>query len=211
VLALVLRGFRLVPAEARASVLEDAIHARSLSVCIYSVNTVYRMRGRPPLRPFLRAAATLAADDFRPPTRPSSASHSGPANTEETRPGTLRSTSRLWKCKPPPRPRISTARISSGVARSRFGINFTGNVIAAPFVSSISSACRFGRYTAATALGSVFAARFPARDARAKFERSSFATQPGIRCDLRMGTKRLGYPARQKCPKFTRSRLKELP
>src|SRR5215472_4022416 len=48
VLALILRGFRLIPAEARASVLEDAVHAWSLLVCIYTVNTDYRMRGRPP-------------------------------------------------------------------------------------------------------------------------------------------------------------------
>ena len=116
-LALILRGFRLVPAETRASVLEDAVQCpQSISVylqCKYA----YRMRGRPPLWPFLRATAAFAGEDLRPPMRPSSASHSGPGNTEERRPGTLRSRSRLSQCKPPPRPRISTARISRVVAR----------------------------------------------------------------------------------------------
>jgi hypothetical protein len=33
----------------------------------------YRMRGRPPLRPFLRAAAAFAAEERLPPMRPSDA------------------------------------------------------------------------------------------------------------------------------------------
>ena len=168
------------------------------------------MRGRPPLRPFLRAAAALAADDFRPPTRPSSASHSGPANTEERRPGTLRSRSRLSQCKPPPRPRISTARMSCGAARLRLGISSTGNVIAAPFVSSIRNACSVGRYTTVLARASVFAARSPARDARAKFARSSFSTQPGIWCDLRMGTKRLGYHRKEKVSQIQGKQVEQI-
>jgi len=139
--ALILRGLRLVPAEARASVLKDAVHAPSLSARIYSVNTAYRMRGRPPLRPFLRAAAVLAAEVRRPPARPSSASHAVPGNMEETRPGTLRSTSSLSQWRPPPRPRTSTARMSSGLAPLRLGISFTGNVMDAPLVSSIRNAC----------------------------------------------------------------------
>src|SRR5215469_16899487 len=139
--ALTLRGLRLVPAEARASVLKDAVHALSLSARIYSVNTVYRMRGRPPLRPFLRAAAVLAAEVRRPPARPSSASHAVPGNMEETRPGTLRSTSSLSQWRPPPRPRTSTARMSSDLASLRLGISLTGNVMDAPFVSSIRNAC----------------------------------------------------------------------
>jgi len=175
---------------------------------MYNVNTDQRMRGRPPLRPFLRAAAAFAGEDFRPPTRPSSASHSGPGKTEERRPGTLKSRFRLSQCKPTPRPRISTARISWGVACLRSGISFTGNVIPAPFVSAICNACSFGRYTTLSARGSVFAARLPARDARAKFARSSFAIQPGIGRDLRIGTKRLGYRVRKKCPKFRGNRFK---
>ena len=145
-----------------------------------------RVRGRPPLRPFLRAAAALAAEDFRPPIRPSSASHAGPANTEESRPGTLRSRSRPSQCKPLPRPRISTARICWGLARLRFGISLTGNVIAAPFVSAICSARSVGWYTTVPARGSVLAARLPARDARAKFSRSSFSIHRIVGCDLRM-------------------------
>jgi hypothetical protein len=39
VVALILRGFRLVPAEASASVFEDAVHRSSLSTGIYNVNT----------------------------------------------------------------------------------------------------------------------------------------------------------------------------
>ncbi len=192
-LALIFRCFRLVPAEGRASVLEDAVHSLTLPVCIYNVNTDYRMRGRPPLRPFLRAAVALAVEDFRPPMRPSSASHSGPANTEEKRPGTLRSRSSLSQCKPPPRPRISTARISWGLARLRSGIRFTGNMIAAPFVSAICNACCFGRYTTVFARGSVFTARLAARNVRAKFARSSFSIHRGTIRDLRIRTKRLGY------------------
>jgi len=72
------------------------------------------------------------------------------------------------------------------VARVRLGISFTGNVIAAPFASLIRNACSLGRYTTVLARGSVFAARLPAREARAKFERRSFSTQLGIRRDLRM-------------------------
>jgi hypothetical protein len=150
VLAVILRGFRLVPAEARASMLEDAVHARSLSVCIYSVNTVHRMRGRPPLRPFFRAASVLAAEVRRPPWRPSSASHAVPVNTEETSPGTLRSRSRLSQCRPLPRPRTSTARRSLGLSPLRLGISLTGRVMVAPFVSSmrkcvlLSAVCHAG-------------------------------------------------------------------
>lgn len=151
-----------------------------------------RTRGRPPLRPFLRAAAAFAGDDFRPPMRPSSASHSDPARTEERRPGTLRSRSRLSQCTPPPRPRISTARTSRAAALLRLGMSFTGKVMAAPFVSSIRSARSRARYPTRPARGSIFAARRPARDARAKFERSSFSIQSGNRRDVRMGTERLG-------------------
>jgi hypothetical protein len=201
VLALILRGFRLIPAEARASVLEDAVHARSLSARIYNVNTDYRgRRGRPPLRPFLRAAAALAAEDLRPPTRPNSASHSGPVSTVEKRPGTLRSRSRLSKCKPLPRPRISTARISRDVARLRLGTSFTGKVIAAPFVSSICNARSFERYSTVLARASVFAACFPARDARAKFFRSSFSIHRVVGCDLRTMNRTLGFSGRYNCP-----------
>ena len=164
------------------------------------------LRGRPPLNPFLRAAAAFAGDDLRPPIRPSSASHSGPANTEERRPGTLRSRSRLSQCRSPPRPSISTARISRGVARLRSGISLTGNVIAAPFVSAIFNACPFGRYTMALARGSVRAARLPARDARAKFSRSSFSIHRVVGCDLCIVNQTLGLsgaPQRShNCPKF---------
>jgi len=73
-----------------------------------------------------------------------------------------------------------------GSARVRLGISFTGNVIAAPFASLIRNACSLGRYTTVLARGPVFAARLPAREARAKFERSCFPTQLGIRRDLRM-------------------------
>jgi hypothetical protein len=138
------------------------------------------MRGRPPLRPFLRAAAAFAGEDFRPPTRPSSASHSGPANTEEKRPGTLRSRSRLSQCKPPPRPSISTPRTSRGGARLRLGISLTGRVMTAPFVSSIRSARCGAKYVTELARVSVLAARRPARHARAKFERSSASIHFGI-------------------------------
>jgi hypothetical protein len=170
---------------------------------------VYRTRGRPPLRPFLRAAAPLAAEEFRPPMRPSSASHSGPENNEERRPGTLRSRSRPPQCRPPPRPRTSTARRSLGLAPLRPEISFTGNVIVAPFVSSIRSARSWERYAAKAARGSVLAARRPAREARAKFARSSFSIQPGFRSDLRMQTERLGSQGHQNCPKFAAKRLKE--
>ena len=112
------------------------------------------MHGRPPLRPFLRAAAAFAGEDFRPPMRPSSASHSGPVNTEERRPGTLRSRSRLSQCKPPPRPRISTARTSRTAAALRLGISFTGKVTAAPFVSSIRRTFSRARYWTSAARGS---------------------------------------------------------
>jgi hypothetical protein len=40
-----------------------------------------------------------------------------------------------------------------------------------------------------------FTARRPAREARAKFARSSFSIQPGIRTDLRIQTERLGCRA----------------
>src|SRR5437762_1675545 len=103
------------------------------------VRAVARPRGRPPFRPFLRAAAALAAEDRRPPTRPNSAIHSGPANTDDTSPGTLRSTSRASQCRPPPRPRTSTDRTSLGEARLSAGISFTGIVISAPLVSSMRS------------------------------------------------------------------------
>jgi hypothetical protein len=145
-----------------------------------------RIRGRPPLRPFLRAAAVFAGDDLRPPMRPSSASHSGPANTKDRRPETLKSRSRLSQCKPPPRPRISTARRSRTAALLRPGMSFTGKATAAPFVSWIHSARARVRYAMRPARSSVFAARRPARDARAKFERSSLSIQSGIRCDVGM-------------------------
>ena len=167
-----------------------------------------RVRGRPPLRPFRRAAAALAADEFRPPIRPSSASHSGPENKEERRPGTLRSRSRPSQCRPLPRPRTSTARRSLGLAPLRPESSFTGNVIVAPFVSSIRSARSWERYAAKAARGSVFAARRPAREARAKFARSSFSIQPGIRSSgliyackhANMQTERLGYRAARIVP-----------
>ena len=205
-LALILRGFRLVPAEARASVLEDAVHGRSLSLCIYSVNTAYRIHGRPPLRPFLRAAAALAAEELRPPTRPSSASHSGPANKEQRRPGTLKSRSRLSQCKPPPRPSISTVRISRSAARLRSGISLTGNLIATPFVSAIFNTRSLGWYTMELARGSVLAARLPARDARAKFSRSSLSIHRVVGCDLRIGEPNAwviwAATLSHNCPKF---------
>ena len=53
-----------------------------------------RSRGRPPLRPFFRAAAALASDDWRPPRRPSSDIHPCPSNADDTSDGTLRSRSR---------------------------------------------------------------------------------------------------------------------
>ena len=96
----------------------------------------------------------------------------------------LRSTSRLSQCKPPPRPRISTARTSRRAARLRSGISFTGKAIATPFVSSIRNACSRGRYTTNLARASVLAARFPARDARTKLERNSFCTHRGVMRDL---------------------------
>ena len=161
------------------------------------------------MRPFLRAAAPLAAEEFRPPMRPSSASHSGPENNEERRPGTLRSRSRPSQCKPLPRPRTSTARRSLGLAPLRPEISFTGNVIVAPFVSSIRSARSWERYAATAARGSAFATRRPAREARANFARSSFSIQPGTRSDLRMRTERLGYWGHTNCPKFTAKRLRK--
>jgi hypothetical protein len=132
--------------------------------------------------------------------RPSTASHSGPENKEERRPGTLRSTSRPSQCRPLPRPRTSTARRSLGLAPLRPESSFTGNVIVVPFVSSIRSARSCERYAAKTARGSAFAARRPAREVRAKFARSSFYIQPGIRSDLRMQTERLGYEAARIVP-----------
>lgn len=96
----------------------------------------------------------------------------------------LRSRSSLSQCKPPPRPRISTAHTSRRAARLSSGMSFTGKATAAPFVSSIRSACSRGRYTTELARASVFAARFPARDARTKLERSSFSIQRGIVRDL---------------------------
>ena len=66
------------------------------------------------MRPFLRAAAALAAENFRPPIRLSSASHSGPANTEERRPGTLRSRSRLSQCNPASTKDLDRADIFGG-------------------------------------------------------------------------------------------------
>src|ERR1700731_3001761 len=126
-----------------------------------------RVRGRPPLRPFLRAAAALAAEEFRPPMRPSSASHSGPENKEERRPGTLRSRSRPSQCRPLPRARTSTPRRSLGLAPLRPEISSTGNVIVAPFVSSIRSARSWERYAAKAARGAVFGAGGP-REIRAQ-------------------------------------------
>jgi len=99
VLAMILRGFQLVPT------------------------------GGPPLRPFLRAASVLAAEMRRPPTWPRSASHAVLGNTEETRPGTLRSRSRLPHCRPPPRPRTSSLRILLELTLLRLGISLTGTVI----------------------------------------------------------------------------------
>ena len=158
------------------------------------------------MRPFLRAAAALAAEDFRPPIRPSSASHAGPANTEESSPGTLRSRSRPSQCKPLPRPRISTARICRGAACLRPGISSIGKEIAAPFVSAICSARSVSRYTTVLARGSILAVRLPARDARAKFRRSSLSIHPGVGCDLRIGNQTLGLSGSpllsHNCPKF---------
>lgn len=173
------------------------------------MNTVafcHRMRGRPPLHPFLRAAAAFAAEERLPPMRPSSASHSGPANTEERRPETLRSRSRLSQCKPPPRPRISTARTSRAAVLLRRGMSLTGKVMTAPFVSSIRSARARARYAMRPARGFILAARRPARDARAKFERSSFSIQSGIRRDGHIGTERLGYRVQKDCPKSSATR-----
>lgn len=42
------------------------------------------VRGRPPLRPFVRAAAALAGDERRPPMRPSSAIQVELSNTDDT-------------------------------------------------------------------------------------------------------------------------------
>jgi hypothetical protein len=119
----------------------------------------------------------------------------------------LRSRSRLSQCKPPPRPRISTARTSRAAALLRLGISFTGKVTAAPFVSSIRRACSRARYSTSAARGSMFAARRPARDARAKFERSSLSAHLGNTPDLRIRTERLGYRADKNCPKFAATRL----
>ena len=137
------------------------------------------MRGRPPLRPFLCAAAALGAEDFRPPTRPSSASHSGTAKAEERRPGTLKSRSRLSKCKPPPRPSISTERISREAARLRSGTSFTGKVIAAPFWPH--------------------ALRRGTRERNSPAAPSLSIESSGV--NYASGTKRLGYLARHNCPR----------
>ncbi|HEV2549521.1 MAG TPA: hypothetical protein VGU20_19550 [Stellaceae bacterium] len=45
-----------------------------------------------------------------------------------------------YRSKPPPRPRISTARTSRAAALLRPGMSFTGKAMAAPFVSSVRSA-----------------------------------------------------------------------
>ena len=87
-----------------------------------------------------------------------------------------------------------------GLAPLRPEISSIGNVIVAPFVSSTRSARSRERYAAKAARGSVFAARRPAREARAKFARSSFSIQPGIRSDLGMQTERLGYRAARIVP-----------
>jgi hypothetical protein len=71
-----------------------------------------------------------------------------------------------------------------GLAPLRPEISFTGNAIVAPFVSSIRSARSWEWYAAKAARGSALAARRPAREARAKFARSSFSIQPGTRSDL---------------------------
>jgi len=112
----------------------------------------------------------------------------------------LRWTSRLSQCKPPPRPRISTARTSWRAARLRSGINLTGKLTATPFVSSIRNAWSRGRYTTNPARSCVLAARFPARDARTKLERSSFCIHRGIVRDVGIRTKRLGYWATRIVP-----------
>jgi hypothetical protein len=65
-------------------------------------------------------------------------------------------------------------------------MSFIGKVIAAPFVSSIRNARSRARYSTSEARGSMLAARLPARDARAKFDRSSFAIHPGNADDLRI-------------------------
>src|SRR5207302_2276504 len=149
------------------------------------------------------------AKDSRQPTRQNTASPPSPENKKETRQRTLKTRSRA-QCRPLPRPTTATARRSLGRTPFRPEISFTGNVIVAPVVSPIRSARSRERYAAKAARGSVFAARRPAREARAKFARSSFFIQPGIRSDLRMKTERLGYWAGQNCPKVAAKRLRKL-
>jgi hypothetical protein len=110
-------------------------HKRSQALVLAGART----RGRPPFRPFLRAAAALASDDPLLPTRPNSAIHAGPANTDDTRAGTLRSKPRRPQCRPPPRPSTWTERPSLGGARLKPGMSLSGMVSAAPLVSSIRS------------------------------------------------------------------------
>ena len=165
------------------------------------------------LAPVSARGGRLGSEDFRPPMRPSSASHSGPENTEERRPGTLRSRSRLSQCKPPPRPRISTARISLGLARLRLWYQLHRQRDRSPVRELDAQRVLLRAVHAVLARGSVFAARLPARDARAKFARSSFSIhrrRPGL-STYASEPNAWVIRVRRKCPKFMRNRLKELP
>ena len=179
---------------------------------------VCRSRGRPPLRPFLRAASALAAEVRRPPWRPSSASHSAPGNTEETSPGTLRSRSRLSQCSPPPRPRTATARRSLGLTPLRLGISLTGNVMVAPLVSSMRNACFLSAvcHAGRPRLGNsckASSARGPS-EVRTQLLLYPVGHQTDPDLSKRISsplTKRLGYTVWRKCLKFTRGKVKEFP
>jgi hypothetical protein len=125
----------------------SCLHAQRRGPCAEFISMYLQCKYSLPIaRPTALAAVSpcserLAAEVRRPPWRPSSASHAVPGNTEETSPGTLRSRSRLSQCRPPPRPRTSTARRSLGLTRLRLGISFTGRVMVAPFVSSMRNVC----------------------------------------------------------------------
>jgi hypothetical protein len=97
------------------------------------------------------------------------------------------STSSVSQWSPPPRPSTSTLRISRTGAFCSSGMSFTGMMNLAPFVSSTCRAWSRPRYAALAARGAAFAAWRPAREALAKFARSSFLIHSGVAINLLYG------------------------
>jgi hypothetical protein len=94
-----------------------------------------RLRGLPPLNPFLRAAAAFAGDRTDPPEAPATAKSCERPNTSRARPATLRSASNDGHRSPTPAGPTSIAATSRSAAPRSSAMPATGTEKVLPFVS----------------------------------------------------------------------------